>query len=185
MSGFIARLRPRTLQAWRVSGGGPIYRKIGRHVAYAVSDASVGAGARSRPNAVVIVPEGEKAADAAGRLLPDHAVVTSANGSKSAGKADWTVLTGRRVVMWPHADAPSATAAGAFRLQSGRRWTADGRRLAISTPSQLIENIDDRRRWTAWTAFLLYQRKEIPRMREKAAPGLRGVEWIAQGEGEI
>ena len=130
MSGFIARLRPRTLQAWRVSGGGPIYRKIGRHVAYAVSDASVGAGARSRPNAVVIVPEGEKAADAAGRLLPDHAVVTSANGSKSAGKADWTVLTGRRVVMWPHADAPSATAAGLFACN----LDGDGRLMDGDSP---------------------------------------------------
>lgn len=42
-------LSPRTLQAWRVSGGGPVYRKIGRRVAYAVSDlaAFVEAGARS------------------------------------------------------------------------------------------------------------------------------------------
>ena len=42
-------LSPRTLQAWRVSGGGPVYRKIGRRVAYAVSDlaAFVEAGTRS------------------------------------------------------------------------------------------------------------------------------------------
>lgn len=41
-------LSPRTLQAWRVSGGGPVYRKIGRRVAYAVSDlvVFVDAGAR-------------------------------------------------------------------------------------------------------------------------------------------
>ena len=40
---------PRTLQAWRVTGGGPVYRKIGRRVAYAESDlvAFVEAGARS------------------------------------------------------------------------------------------------------------------------------------------
>jgi hypothetical protein len=31
-------LSPRTLQAWRVSGGGPKYRKIGRRIAYSVDD---------------------------------------------------------------------------------------------------------------------------------------------------
>lgn len=42
-------LSPRTLQSWRISGGGPIYRKIGRRVAYAVDDlaAFVEAGARA------------------------------------------------------------------------------------------------------------------------------------------
>lgn len=42
-------LSPRTLQAWRVSGGGPIYRKIGRRVAYTETDLAdfVEAGARA------------------------------------------------------------------------------------------------------------------------------------------
>ncbi|MDR3374880.1 MAG: helix-turn-helix domain-containing protein [Ancalomicrobiaceae bacterium] len=42
-------LSPRTLQAWRVSGGGPIYRKIGRRVVYAECDllAFVDAGTRA------------------------------------------------------------------------------------------------------------------------------------------
>lgn len=42
-------LSPRTLQAWRVSGGGPVYRKVGRRVLYAVPDLAtfVDAGARS------------------------------------------------------------------------------------------------------------------------------------------
>lgn len=61
-----------------------------------------------RPKAPVVVTEGEKAADAAARLLPSHVVVTSPNGSKSAGKADWSPLAGRRVVVWPDRDAPGA-----------------------------------------------------------------------------
>jgi hypothetical protein len=61
-----------------------------------------------RPGAPVIVTEGEKAADAAGRLFPAHVAVTSPNGSKSAGKADWSVLAGRAVTIWPDADAPGA-----------------------------------------------------------------------------
>ena len=71
----------------------------------------------ARPKAPVVVCEGEKAADAAGRLLPRHAVVTSPNGSKSAAKADWSPLDGRRVVVWPDADAPGdAYAAEVARL---------------------------------------------------------------------
>ena len=58
-----------------------------------------------KPTAPVVVCEGEKSADAAQRLLPGFAAVTSPNGSKSAGKADWTPLHGRDVTIWPDADA--------------------------------------------------------------------------------
>jgi hypothetical protein len=53
----------------------------------------------------VVVCEGEKAADAAAHLLPGFAVVTSPNGSKGAGKADWSPVGGRAVTIWPDADA--------------------------------------------------------------------------------
>ena len=59
----------------------------------------------AKPNAPVVVTEGEKACDAARRLLPAGFVaITSPNGSKSAKKADWSPLTRRRVVIWPDAD---------------------------------------------------------------------------------
>ncbi len=59
----------------------------------------------ARPNAPVIICEGEKAADAVSRLLPEHVAVTSPHGSKSASKADWSQLRGRSVTIWPDADA--------------------------------------------------------------------------------
>jgi putative DNA primase/helicase len=62
-------------------------------------------GLAERPDAQVVVTEGEKAADAAGTLLPAMVAVTSPNGSKSAGKADWSPLHGRRLVIWPDADS--------------------------------------------------------------------------------
>ena len=68
-----------------------------------------------RPSAPVVVCEGEKAADAATGLLPGFVAVTSPNGSKSAGKADWSPLRGRAVTVWPDADA-----AGLEYAQSGR-----------------------------------------------------------------
>ena len=54
----------------------------------------------------VIVCEGEKASDAAAKLLPGWVSTTSPNGTNSAGKADWAPLAGRRVVIWPDADVP-------------------------------------------------------------------------------
>lgn len=58
------------------------------------------------PGALVVVTEGEKAADAAGRLLPTAVAVTSPNGAKGASKADWSALAGRDVVIWPDNDEP-------------------------------------------------------------------------------
>jgi hypothetical protein len=62
----------------------------------------------ARLDAPVVVCEGEKAADAAAELLPEFVAVTSPGGSKAAGKAGWGPLAGRRVVIWPDADAPGA-----------------------------------------------------------------------------
>ncbi|TNB46507.1 ATP-binding protein [Martelella lutilitoris] len=65
------------------------------------------------PDVAVIITEGEKAADAAAAMLPGFFVTTSPNGSKSARKADWSPLSGRRVIIWPDADEPGAAYAEA------------------------------------------------------------------------
>ena len=75
----------------------------------------------ARPEAPVVLCEGEKAADAAGHLLHDWVAITSHGGSNGAGRADWTPLAGRRVVIWPDADEPGrkyadAVAAGLARI---------------------------------------------------------------------
>jgi len=56
--------------------------------------------------APVIICEGEKSADAAAQLLPDHICITSPHGSQSASKADWSPLARRAVTIWPDADEP-------------------------------------------------------------------------------
>ncbi len=56
-----------------------------------------------------MVVEGEKCADAAKSIFPDHVVVTSAGGAGSAGESDWTVLRGRsHALIWPDLDTPGA-----------------------------------------------------------------------------
>ncbi len=59
-----------------------------------------------RPDAVVIVTEGEKAADAAAKLFPDMVAVTSMNGAKAPAMTNWTPLAGRRVVIATDHDNP-------------------------------------------------------------------------------
>jgi hypothetical protein len=63
-----------------------------------------------RPGAAVLVVEGEKAADAARRFAGLYAVVTWPAGAMATDKADWTPLTGRKVLLWPDADEPGKKA---------------------------------------------------------------------------
>jgi putative DNA primase/helicase len=51
-----------------------------------------------------LIVEGEKAADVAQLIFPDHIAITSPGGSRAAGKAEWEPLNGRRVVIWPDSD---------------------------------------------------------------------------------
>jgi len=60
--------------------------------------------------AIVLVVEGEKAADAATAALPQFVVMTWAGGAGAVDTADWSVLAGRRVYLWPDADAPGREA---------------------------------------------------------------------------
>ncbi len=73
----------------------------------------------ARPEAPVIVVEGEKVADAGGEFFSDHVAITSSGGSNAAAKADWSPLAGRRVIIWPDNDAP------------GLKYADDVARLAL------------------------------------------------------
>jgi putative DNA primase/helicase len=60
----------------------------------------------ARPDAPVVICEGEKSADAAGGLLPDHVAITSPGGSNAAKAANWSALAGCNATIWPDADEP-------------------------------------------------------------------------------
>ena len=80
----------------------------------------------ARPEAPVIITEGEKAADAAEALFPDCVAVTSPGGSGNADKAGWACLENRHVLIAPDQDKPGrkyadevyrqAQAAGAAKI---------------------------------------------------------------------
>ena len=60
---------------------------------------------QQRPNAPVLIVEGEKTADAAAKLFPSAIAITWPSGCKAYAKADWLPIKGRRCTLWPDADA--------------------------------------------------------------------------------
>lgn len=65
----------------------------------------------------VLIVEGEKAADAAASLFPDHVVMTWFGGSNAVHNTDFSPLVGREVTVWPDADEPGEKAAMEVRHQ--------------------------------------------------------------------
>jgi len=62
------------------------------------------------PKPVVVVCEGEKTADAAGRLLPKTVTTCWQAGSWGWKYTDWKPLSGRRLILWPDNDVPGLKA---------------------------------------------------------------------------
>ena len=58
----------------------------------------------SRPDAPVVIAEGAKSADAAGKLLPDHVAVSWQGGANAISQSNWRALAGRDVLIWPDRD---------------------------------------------------------------------------------
>lgn len=67
-------------------------------------------GLSQRPDAPVLVVEGERTADAAALLFPEQVVISWANGTNAIAKTDWSPLVGQSVTLWPDADAPGRKA---------------------------------------------------------------------------
>jgi putative DNA primase/helicase len=57
-----------------------------------------------RPDAMVMIVEGEKTADAAQKLFPSVVVVCWIGGAKAISKTDWSPLFGRKLLIWPDND---------------------------------------------------------------------------------
>lgn len=64
----------------------------------------------ARPDAPVIIVEGEKAADAARKFAGPYVVITWPAGAAAWDRADWTQIRGRKVLLWPDADEPGVKA---------------------------------------------------------------------------
>lgn len=82
-----------------------------------------------RPQAPVLVVEGEKAAAAARQALPGFVTVTWPGGTNGVRLADWRPLAGRAVTFWPDADEPGVKAVH----EIARRIPAPGQLRILDT----------------------------------------------------
>ncbi|KZL28515.1 hypothetical protein PsAD37_00739 [Pseudovibrio sp. Ad37] len=130
----------------------------------------------------VVIVEGEKAADAAKQLLLRHVCISSPSGSNAAKKADWSVLQGREVAIWPDAD------------EAGLKFADDVagclEKVGVATVSVLVPPDDVAKGWDAadaladgWTseqaeAFVLSSQAKDAEERE-AKPRVRGVSLLS------
>ncbi len=101
----------------------------------------------ARPNALVLIVEGEKTALAAAFLFPEFVVVTSGSAT-SCGSADWSPLKGRQVTIWPDADEPGRKYAEAVTkatesLAEAVRcvWLPEGLSLGWDLADELPEDL--------------------------------------------
>jgi putative DNA primase/helicase len=85
----------------------------------------------ARPDAPVVATEGERAADAAAELFPDHVAITSMGGAHAAAKADWSPLAGRDVVIWRDHDEAGARYASQVAELCMRAGAASVRAVAV------------------------------------------------------
>jgi hypothetical protein len=122
-----------------------------------------------RPNAPVLVVEGEKTADAATKLAPDHVVVTWPGGAAAIGKADWTPLQGRQVVIWPDNDNPGRKAAA--QVAKTLRGIATDVRI-VGRKAGLPEG------WDLADPMPKWARIDVKKHIETAAPALPDAEDI-------
>ncbi|WP_241158695.1 MULTISPECIES: DUF6371 domain-containing protein [Desulfovibrionaceae] len=86
-----------------------------------------------RTDSPVLLVEGEKTADAAQALFPQYAVLTWSGGANAVGKADWSPLTGRVVIIWPDNDEPGFK--GALEIASLLKSTAASIRVVLPSAS--------------------------------------------------
>lgn len=128
----------------------------------------------AKPNAPVLVVEGEKAADAAALLYPSAVAITWPSGCKAIDKADWSPLVGRRCVLWPDADAVGREAMAKLATRLLKAGAAQVR--IVHPPSGVPEGWDlADADWTmaAAAAYLKHNRSapiELPELAPKPEP---------------
>jgi putative DNA primase/helicase len=83
-----------------------------------------------RPDAPVVVAEGCKSADAAGRLLPDYVAISWPGGGNGTMHTDWAPLAGRKVLIWPDRDRHKQRGTNAEKPYDEQAGTITGAAIA-------------------------------------------------------
>lgn len=67
------------------------------------------------PEKPILIVEGEKTADAASKLMPNHNVISWMGGAQAVGKVDWQKLNNKLITIWPDNDQAGIRAANNIR----------------------------------------------------------------------
>ena len=78
----------------------------------------------------IVICEGEKAADAAAKLFPDHVTTTPMNGAQSPSKTDWSAMKGRQVIIAGDND------------EAGRKFVDQVAQLVLKAGAWSVEVMD-------------------------------------------
>lgn len=91
----------------------------------------------ANPKAQVLVTEGEKAADAARRLLAGTGIIVVSwpGGGKAVAHADWSALAGRKVVGWPDCDSKRDQQTGEYLAYQDQPGMAAMLKIADALPA--------------------------------------------------
>ena len=97
-------------ESWRLKG----FTDKGYKPIYGIEKLKLGNEATKADQTInkpILIVEGEKTADIAQKLFPEYHVLSWLGGSSSAAKANWEVLQGKEVVIFPDNDTPGIKAA--------------------------------------------------------------------------
>ncbi len=84
---------------------------------------------KSKPSATVLIVEGEKTADAAQEVFPEYACLTWPGGSHAVSKTDWSLLQGRKAIVWPDNDDPGYKAADKLVVELKKKGLTEIRKV--------------------------------------------------------
>lgn len=134
-----------------------------------------------RPNAIVLMVEGEKTADAAKKLFPQYVCTTWIGGGENVKNADLSPLEGRNIYLWADNDTPGIHCmfgGWAKNEKTGVYRRIQGVTDLVSANFKRISNSKDfPKKWDVadadWTpeealAYLKENRTEIPSVSEHA-----------------
>lgn len=104
----------------------------------------------AKPEAPVLIPEGEKCRVAGAGALPMYAVASWPGGSKGIAYCDWSPLAGRDVVLWPDADQAGREAMLGWLDRTGllhrgvaqHAWNAGAKSIRMVDPDGMPKGWD-------------------------------------------
>ena len=93
-----------------------------------------------RPDAIVLIVEGEKTAEAAKLLFPDYVVTTSSGGANGSNSSDWSSLKKRKVIIAPDNGKAGQKYAESVLKQLKSNYVNDIRFLLPKTLGEYVIN---------------------------------------------